>query len=181
MSRYDISWGNGIMRIHILFLVSIALLLGSTAVVGADCAEAGQAQDLVLLAWSTYNDKAPLQKEWYEERQVPFALRSREQVAVHLFLEAADLDAEASAAFYNLGVFFLDKDCERSTYYFNKHQEVIPGEEDTLRLLAEIDRCGCGCAHHLLATGKLMSSEWIFLHEETEKPGKRSEDSESPN
>jgi hypothetical protein len=153
-------------------IISLSVLYCLTANGATEDETAAQACDLTERAWSAYNSQKELDKSWYEDNRIPFALRSKEQVAVYLFLEAARLDPESSAAYYNLGVFFLDKDCERSKHYFEKHQEVIPGEEDTLALLAEIKRCGCECAHYLLATGELTPSDKIFFIEESRKDKK---------
>jgi len=104
------------------------------------------AENRVFAAWRVLGPQTVLTTEFYNDNDIPIALRTKEEIAVYWFLEAARLDAKSSAAYYNLGKYFLSRDCQVARQYFERHAALIPNDEDTKRVLGAIELEGCKSA-----------------------------------
>jgi hypothetical protein len=113
---------------------------------------AEQATYYVIAAWELNNPQVEVTQELRDTHDIPSNLDTRDEVMEFLFQRAAQTNAKSSAAFYNMGLFFLDgRDCEKAKQSFRTHLSLIPGEEDTTRLLSVIEQEGCAGASLFLA------------------------------
>ena len=101
------------------------------------------------MAWSVDNHKGAIPSVVYRQYDIPRSLKSKREVTLFLLEKAADLDPKAGA-YYNLGLYYLNYDCEKAPLYFEKNLTANPGETDSPPILEAFRKCGCPCAHRAI-------------------------------
>lgn len=105
-----------------------------------------------MTAWDLNNPNVEITQELREDLDIPAGLETRDQIVEHYFQLSARIDAKNSAAYYNMGLFYLDaRDCEKSKQSFRKHLSLIPDVEEVLLLLNVLEEEGCAGARLFLA------------------------------
>jgi hypothetical protein len=111
-----------------------------------------RATEHVIMAWDLSNPHVEITQALREELGIPKHLATRGEIVEHYFQLAARIDAKGSAAYYNLGLYYLDvRDCDNSTRSLQQHLSLIPDEEDTTKLLSVIEAEGCAGARLYLS------------------------------
>ena len=102
------------------------------------------AVEYIMTAWHLNNPSVEITQELREELGISNDLVTRDQIVEHYFQLAAKIDAKNSAAYYNMGLFYVDgRDCDKAKESLRKHLALIPGEQDAASLLGVIEKEGC--------------------------------------
>lgn len=108
--------------------------------------EIQQAKNLTWAARHFMRPDLDLSEDSYREYDIPRALTSKDDIAVYFLLRSIDVGyVQYSGAYYVLGRFFLERNCEVSEYYFSLHYDAV-NDDEILAILNTIQKEGCAAA-----------------------------------
>ena len=92
-------------------------------------------------AWLIENKGKPVTPAMRKQYRLPDHVRAADEAARYLLFQASKV--KTSNAYYNLMLFYLQRDCEKATFYARQHRDRFPSEPEAARPLDLIDQLGC--------------------------------------